>query len=450
MADSEADAPLVPHAPGSILRRAARTKVRKPTLQSDTMGAHRFAPSRRNRLTSIQNEEVNDGNLSSDSRRTSSGSVGSFEGITSMTDEGTTETADTSVTTTVTSSPTTSPTKLRLITAALTPRETPVLLHPQPRTPSGDSIIDAYSSRSSPSPEPFPGTSPISESPSAIKPLKLPIIAPLIVPNLIPPSLEPVSPSLKARPLESRPPETKTSSEGVLPSALPEIVEPESSQRYIGPLPPTAHLTPSNDRPKTLAPTRPPPRAPSPGTSQEELDHVRKTRLPSPDYGPSESSTEALRPVLDSGLQSRLSKEKKSGWARLGFSRSRDSTEDYDFDDTSSISSSASGASRKSKKEKKKLPDVVSEVKDARDKDSFFGGLFSKKRLEEVPPPLLTPPLAISPTASGMLSKEGRYLNFYRLPIHVERAVYRLSHIKLANPRRPLYEQVLISNLMFW
>ncbi len=32
----------------------------------------------------------------------------------------------------------------------------------------------------------------------------------------------------------------------------------------------------------------------------------------------------------------------------------------------------------------------------------------------------------------------------------MERAVYRLSHIKLANPRRPLYEQVLISNLMFW
>lgn len=45
---------------------------------------------------------------------------------------------------------------------------------------------------------------------------------------------------------------------------------------------------------------------------------------------------------------------------------------------------------------------------------------------------------------------KGRYTSFYRLPIHVERAVYRLSHIKLANPRRPLYEQVLISNLMFW
>src|SRR5258708_553779 len=37
-----------------------------------------------------------------------------------------------------------------------------------------------------------------------------------------------------------------------------------------------------------------------------------------------------------------------------------------------------------------------------------------------------------------------------RYPIHVGRAIYRLSHIKLANPQRPLYEQALISNLMFW
>jgi Activator of mitotic machinery Cdc14 phosphatase activation C-term len=37
-----------------------------------------------------------------------------------------------------------------------------------------------------------------------------------------------------------------------------------------------------------------------------------------------------------------------------------------------------------------------------------------------------------------------------RLPIHVERAIYRLSHQKLANPRRPLQHQVIISNFMFW
>jgi hypothetical protein len=42
-------------------------------------------------------------------------------------------------------------------------------------------------------------------------------------------------------------------------------------------------------------------------------------------------------------------------------------------------------------------------------------------------------------------------ISFYytRFPIHVERAIYRLSHIKLANPRRPLLQQVLLSNFMY-
>ncbi|CAO3644454.1 unnamed protein product [Mucor hiemalis] len=45
---------------------------------------------------------------------------------------------------------------------------------------------------------------------------------------------------------------------------------------------------------------------------------------------------------------------------------------------------------------------------------------------------------------------ERTFYNTSRLPLHVERAIYRLSHMKLADPRRPLRQQVLISNLMFW
>ncbi|KAF9992722.1 40S ribosomal protein S4, partial [Entomortierella chlamydospora] len=57
-----------------------------------------------------------------------------------------------------------------------------------------------------------------------------------------------------------------------------------------------------------------------------------------------------------------------------------------------------------------------------------------------------------STTNSGRLALSDRpkYSNYNRLPIHIERAIYRLSHVKLANPRRPLQEQVLISNMMFW
>ncbi|KAI8061357.1 hypothetical protein BDF21DRAFT_429364 [Thamnidium elegans] len=57
---------------------------------------------------------------------------------------------------------------------------------------------------------------------------------------------------------------------------------------------------------------------------------------------------------------------------------------------------------------------------------------------------------------NGALTKEApkdfqlNRMYLTRLPLHVERAIYKLSHVKLANPRRPLHEQVLISNQMFW
>lgn len=37
----------------------------------------------------------------------------------------------------------------------------------------------------------------------------------------------------------------------------------------------------------------------------------------------------------------------------------------------------------------------------------------------------------------------------HRLPTHIESAIYRLSHLKLSNPNRPLREQVLLTNLMY-
>ncbi|KAF9903331.1 40S ribosomal protein S4 [Linnemannia zychae] len=46
--------------------------------------------------------------------------------------------------------------------------------------------------------------------------------------------------------------------------------------------------------------------------------------------------------------------------------------------------------------------------------------------------------------------EENHELDPCRMPIHTERVIYRMSHVKLANPRRPLHEQVLISNMMFW
>ena len=98
----------------------------------------------------------------------------------------------------------------------------------------------------------------------------------------------------------------------------------------------------------------------------------------------------------------------------------------------------------------------------------FFGSLFGKKKQDSDSPSITGgSSLAGREAAQALLgtSKSSKAYPlstspglapgvdgnpYARYPIHVERAIYRLSHIKLANPRRPLYEQVLISNLMFW
>ncbi|ORY36301.1 hypothetical protein BCR33DRAFT_722105 [Rhizoclosmatium globosum] len=39
---------------------------------------------------------------------------------------------------------------------------------------------------------------------------------------------------------------------------------------------------------------------------------------------------------------------------------------------------------------------------------------------------------------------------FPRFPLHIEKTIYQLSHAKLAQPRRPLIQQVMVSNLMLY
>ncbi|KAI9261702.1 activator of mitotic machinery Cdc14 phosphatase activation C-term-domain-containing protein [Sporodiniella umbellata] len=72
--------------------------------------------------------------------------------------------------------------------------------------------------------------------------------------------------------------------------------------------------------------------------------------------------------------------------------------------------------------------------------DSGTAANSKKMKLSRLEPP----PLLASYTSTAF------YHHFNRLPIHVERALYRLSHIKLADPKRQLRQQVMISNLMFW
>ncbi|GAA5804760.1 hypothetical protein HPULCUR_010267 [Helicostylum pulchrum] len=66
----------------------------------------------------------------------------------------------------------------------------------------------------------------------------------------------------------------------------------------------------------------------------------------------------------------------------------------------------------------------------------------------------LTPPRENFPTLP-VLNQSDYHVNIPerkipRYPLDMERAVYQLSHLKLNNIRRPLQQQVVISNMMYW
>ena len=103
--------------------------------------------------------------------------------------------------------------------------------------------------------------------------------------------------------------------------------------------------------------------------------------------------------------------------------------------------------------ERKKESKKASEPKKEKEKDSgllsaIFGGkkktsdgdLKEKKRKSD---------RNLSPEPTPKILKPDIDYNWTRFSILEERAIYRMAHIKLANPRRALYSQVLLSNFMY-
>ena len=78
---------------------------------------------------------------------------------------------------------------------------------------------------------------------------------------------------------------------------------------------------------------------------------------------------------------------------------------------------------------------------------SIFGG--GKKKGEKDPSHKKSSTRGLSPEPPPRILKPDIDYNWTRFSILEERAIYRMAHIKLANPRRELYSQVLLSNFMY-
>ncbi|KAI0291869.1 hypothetical protein BC826DRAFT_1021406 [Russula brevipes] len=235
-------------------------------------------------------------------------------------------------------------------------------------------------------------------------------------------------PPLQSLPRRSLSPPTQlASTESIPPIQVSPPTQPSPAP------PPLQH--PSPQRASSLpipASVETPSRSPSPSTSihSDLLAHTRPESRPHPMQSTSTPSSVPGPQGFDSRREKEKEKDKK-GLFKWG------------------------GGEKKGKKDQRE-----------KEKDpGFFGSLFgSKKKPEENTAVGLGHGQSGREAAVALLgaSKSSRgYVppaspqpsnvnNYSRYPIHVERAIYRLSHIKLANPRRALYEQVLISNLMFW
>jgi len=80
---------------------------------------------------------------------------------------------------------------------------------------------------------------------------------------------------------------------------------------------------------------------------------------------------------------------------------------------------------------------------------TLFGGSKKKGERESSSSKKASSLRAVSPEPPHRQLKPDIDYNWTRFSILEERAIYRMAHIKLANPRRALYSQVLLSNFMY-
>jgi hypothetical protein len=87
---------------------------------------------------------------------------------------------------------------------------------------------------------------------------------------------------------------------------------------------------------------------------------------------------------------------------------------------------------------------------DKKEKDNIFSSLFKKSKTPNADSAKNKAQRSVSPVPppNRVLRPDMDY-NWTRFSLIEERAIYRMAHIKLANPKRALYSQVLLSNFMY-
>lgn len=208
-----------------------------------------------------------------------------------------------------------------------------------------------------------------------------------------------------------------------------------------------------------------------PKTSRAEVPPVTKPKqsLEQPSALPGNDTNTAnlsFVPMLTVDKQSQeQQKSKKSGWGWLlgkddekekGKGRSGKHSDNTRLD---VLQTSIDGNSRrretieidrdslKLEEERRKESQRKSSTTEKKEKESFISHLFGGKKSKLDKEARKSPRLSPEPPYREL--KPDVDYSWTRFSILEERAIYRMAHIKLANPRRPLYSQVLLSNFMY-
>jgi hypothetical protein len=189
------------------------------------------------------------------------------------------------------------------------------------------------------------------------------------------------------------------------------------------PVPPSPPLHHPQPRHHLTPPTEPQSSSRTPSPDASSITLVEAPHRASETYHPASTSSSP-----SSQDRKEKDKSKKGGFFGWGGEKGKKGSKEKEKEKDSSFLGSLFGGSKKKQDEY-----VGTGLGTGSGRETAAALLGASKSRSRAPSP--------TPQAGGP---------YARYPIHVERAIYRLSHIKLANPRRPLYEQVLISNLMFW